>query len=141
MKPLPLLVGVDPGISGGFAVLTTTGEIFAKPFGENFAALRSQDISLARVVVEAQQGTGRRSDFNFGRHCGQLDEIISRALAISEVRPQVWQRPFSVGQMGRVERKRHLLAVAKQLFPAVAARKQITLKTADALLILKFSQQ
>jgi len=77
--------------------------------------------------------------FNFGRNFGFiLGVLAARGIRVELVKPQKWQKHFGLGTVkesgGKTPWKNKLKAKAQQLFPHL----DITLKTADALLILEY---
>ena len=86
---------------------------------------------------KAQPGSAM---FRFGEHFGFLKGIIQALeVRLVLVRPQVWQRGFGLGTASACASKtiwkNKLKAEAQRRFPHL----NVTLKTADALLILEHS--
>lgn len=132
-------IAIDPGNKGGIAVMDAAG-VRVAPFKGTLNPLREavrECQNQCRVVIEAQVGSGRRSDQSYGRHLGRIDEIVRKVTECFDIRPQVWQRPFLRGYDFETKqaRKSHLLAVAKRRYPDLDG---VTLDTCDALLILAF---
>jgi hypothetical protein len=75
--------------------------------------------------------------FTFGRGVGVIVGLLmAYQIPFREVRPQDWQKAVGAGTTNgrsKAQWKRHLCDLAKKRFPQV---KGITLKTADALLML-----
>lgn len=120
------IIAIDPGKTGG---LYTWGEERAYPLDLDSLRDFVRTPPAATFVIEKQQGTGRRSDFNYGEHYGQLKEILHHC-KVQFVTPQVWQRGLVIGLKGP-ERKKALYQVAKESFPKV----KMNGKTCDAVLI------
>lgn len=144
-----IVIGVDPGIKGGFAMFTPEG----------YAAYSFRDIMSCRdtivdmcidhwkcadpvVVIEqvsASPGMGVTSAFTFGRNVGDWDTML-RCLDfdINYVLPGVWSRPYRPQLPPSSEynaRKKALEQLAVELFPGVP---NVTRASADALLICKY---
>ncbi len=86
---------------------------------------------------KAQPGSAM---FRFGEHFGFIKGVIQALeVRLVLVRPQVWQKGFGLGTASacasKSEWKNKLKAEAQRRFPQL----NVTLKTADALLILEHS--
>lgn len=152
-----IILAVDPGASGGFAVRDSRGEIAVSTIPaiktELTAYLRSlsdcqplrgpRDDCGVRVVIEQVGGFIRGKEgqqpgshmFNFG--CGYgfiLGCCMAMGYSIEFVQPRAWQKMFNVPQSKGVERKRYLKEIAAAHYPDLG--RKVTLKTCDALLIL-----
>ena len=154
------IIAIDPGASGGLAV-ARFGKTECYPIpdthGDLLALLR--DIKAAAdlecephgpkpatvcVLEEVNGFTGKAQPgsamFRFGEHFGFVKGVV-QALGIKLVlvRPQTWQKVFGLGTAsrctGKTEWKNKLKAEAQRRFPHL----KVTLKTADALLILEFA--
>ena len=78
--------------------------------------------------------------FRFGEHFGFIKGVIQTlGVRLELVRPQVWQKAFGLGTASacasKTVWKNKLKAEAQRRFPHL----NVTLKTADALLILEHS--
>ncbi len=75
---------------------------------------------------------------SFGKSIGHVESVAARfGLEINEITPKEWQAICLLGKKGKrtdTEWKRHLKEVALKKYPELG--KKITLKTADAVLIL-----
>lgn len=130
-----LFLGIDPGASGGIAIL---GENYAHAWkmGETEAdtadLLRTHApaIRMARIEkVHSMPKQGVSSSFKFGQSYGFLRGLlIALQIPFEDVPPQVWQRRMACLTKGD---KNVSKAKAQQLFPAL----RITHATADALLL------
>lgn len=143
---------VDPGLSGGLA-WKTPKEIGCKSMpeteGDLVAFLKGFKLScvdsIPEAVVEEVGGfigkfqTGS-SMFVFGRNFGViLGSLQALGFRVRLVRPQKWQGALGLGNsrgMAPGAWKNKLKARAQQLFP----EQKVTLKTADALLLLEYSR-
>ena len=147
---MKLTIAIDPGKSGGYAIawnglhtinLHTLDEDFE--FVEHIQDLKDHpDVTEIEAVIElvppfAGKMIPSSTSFKLGKNCGFLEGVL-RALEIPFVlvRPQEWQKGLS-GLKGLTsnKRKKALMNHAKQFFPST---KGLTLKTADAILILRY---
>lgn len=145
------LICIDPGQSGGLAVKYDGQPVQTFPMppteGDLLCLLRqlSADPASTLAVVEEVSGfVGKAqpgsSAFKFGRGFGfALGCIQALGVRLELVRPAKWQKPLGLGTAStcasKVEWKNKLKARAQQLFPGI----RVTLKTADALLILDYA--
>jgi hypothetical protein len=88
---------------------------------------------------KAQPGSAM---FRFGEHFGFVKGVIQAlSIRLVLVRPQVWQKGFGLGTASacgsKTEWKNKLKAEAQRRFPHL----KVTLKTADALLILEYAER
>jgi crossover junction endodeoxyribonuclease RuvC len=144
-KEQKMIIGMDPGLSGGLALVDNSGNIVCcqtMPAGEtgvsgieltrvlkNYMVLEHQkkrgvgavDDGGLRAVVEqvgCMPGQGVCSVFTFGTGFGILQGVLS-ALEIpwELVRPQRWQKEVCAGIPGKDPKKRSLEA-ARRLWPS-----------------------
>lgn len=150
MKP-HLILGIDPGASGGIAELWADGKAALFPMMDDIE-LRDYIGALAistpdtHVVMELVGGfVGGKGQpgshmFRFGEGYGYIQGLLAaHRLPLSLVRPQLWQKgiPGVAGQE-KPARKRALKEHAGRLFPHI---KGVTLKTCDALLIAEWGRR
>ena len=95
---------------------------------------------LEKVSGFAGKGRPGAHMFKFGEGFGFLQGVImSASIKLVLVRPQEWQKFFSLGTAaactGKREWKNKLKAEAQRRYP----RLDVTLKTADALLLLDYA--
>lgn len=152
------ILAIDPGKNGGFAFQNNEG-ITVKPMpeteGDVIDYIRSITAFNPTVVCWIEKvggfvGEGKKDGegggqpgsamFKFGRGVGILvGALMAMGVPIkAEVPPQTWQKFHGVGHKGdrtKTEWKNHLKSKAQQLYPML----DITLKTADALLILSYA--
>tara|TARA_Y100000310_G_scaffold82426_1_gene79049 strand:- start:771 stop:1253 length:483 start_codon:yes stop_codon:yes gene_type:complete len=143
-SPFKKCIGIDPGKSGGLAVLTDkTVKVYPCPSTvEDMATLigiclNSVAPYRTKVFVEkvwAFPTDGRAGSFTFGCNYGQWQGILSaHELEPVFVTPKTWQTHFAIKKgLPKTQRKNMLKQMAKDKYPET---KGITLKTADALLI------
>jgi len=146
---MKVTIGIDPGKSGGYAIawgglhdvkLHSIGEDFE--FVEHIEDLQDHPLitSLEAVVELVPPYVGKNipssSSFKLGKNCGFLEGVLRMAeIPFTLVRPQDWQKGLSgLTKLTSGKRKKVLMNHAKQFFPST---KGITLKTADAILILR----
>ena len=146
---MKLTIGIDPGKSGGYAIawdglaninLHTLDEDFE--FVEHMQDLKDHpDVTSIEAVVElVPPFVGKMipssSSFKLGKSAGFLEGVLRMAeIPFTLVRPQDWQKRLSgLSGLTSGKRKKVLMNHAKQFFPTT---KGLTLKTADAILILR----
>ena len=142
-------IGIDPGKSGGIAWITDAAvpviQAIAMPATErdiSDALLRISDNAIAVIEdVHSFPGQGVKSMFTFGRGYGLLRGILTaHRIQFSEVRPRDWQKAVGITPRYKDETKpqfkMRLKQRAQQLCPSV----DVTLSTADALLIARYAQ-
>jgi hypothetical protein len=150
------IVAIDPGFSGGIAVAQfgktdcsampdTEGDLLALLRGIKTAADLEGDATVC-VLEEVNGYAGRAQPgsamFRFGEHFGFTKGVVQTLdMKLELVRPQKWQKGFSLGTASgcasKTEWKNKLKAEAQRRFPHLA----VTLKTADALLILDWARR
>lgn len=144
------IIGIDPGKSGGVAILE--GDDAPRAFG--FAGLTEKDIwqllaeaEPANVWLEKVGATpqmGVTSAFSFGRAYGSVrTACIAAGLRLEEVAPAKWQQalrlpkiPGGIGKNDTAKKNRNK-AKAQELFPGI----KITHAIADALLIAEYGRR
>jgi hypothetical protein len=93
--------------------------------------------AVSGFAGKAQPGSAM---FKFGEHFGFIKGVVQTlGMRLELVRPQVWQKAFGLGTASacasKTVWKNKLKAEAQRRFPHL----NVTLKTADALLILEHS--
>jgi len=147
------VIAIDPGLSGGVAVWTfgvagcrpmprTDGDILALVRGIMSASAKSGAETVC--ALEAVSGFAGKAQpgsamFKFGDQFGFLKGVLQTlGIRLELVRPQVWQKAFGLGTASACASKtiwkNKLKAEAQRRFPHL----EVTLKTADALLILEY---
>ena len=141
-------IGIDPGKSGGIAVLTgKTVKVYACPRTvEDMAVLMGlclSDVSAYEVKVSVEKvwafpTDARSRAFSFGENYGQWQGILaSHEIEPMYVTPKAWQSHFDIKKgLPKNIRKKMLKQMARDKYPDT---KKITLKTADALLIALYA--
>jgi crossover junction endodeoxyribonuclease RuvC len=147
------IIAMDPGLSGGIAVSRFgKTECYAMPETQGDLLALVRDIRTAAAVeggdivcvVEEVSGFAGKAQpgsamFRFGEHFGFIKGVIQASeIRLVLVRPQVWQKGFGLGTASACASKtiwkNKLKAEAQRRFPHLT----VTLKTADALLILEY---
>ena len=149
------LLAVDPGMKGAIAwrgngvvgvqkiavnpadLCLQLGELLAQPLKSDFICFLEE---VGGYIGKAQPGS---SAFKFGRQVGVIEGVLAaHQIEVRKIRPQAWQKALSsISRPGEEKNahKRRLRALALELYPRL--REQITLQTADALLILRAGEQ
>lgn len=145
-----IYIGVDPGVSGGIAIVTDRGapangvlevEAFPMPATERdlldalvYKTIPKQSRAvLERVAASPQMGVV--SAFTFGKGYGGLRMALTAArIPFDEVTPATWQKALGCLSQGdkNITKRR-----AQQLFPQLT----ITHAIADALLIAEYCRR
>lgn len=163
---MKFIIGIDPGKSGGIAMLDQDGKVVSvEKMPETPQDLLSRLLKLtesgfdmingkrADFVVYIEKvggipGQGASSAFSFGKGCGHLEmALLALKLPTNDVTPQKWQKLYSVGHSSittstAAEKKEHKLklkAKCQSLFPSLG--KKITNATCDALLIAEYGRK
>ena len=157
-KQTKLYLGIDPGASGGVALVGDTAPIlYPMPKTENdvwglISAMKDLGSTFAYIekVGGYIGGVGHPGSamFNFGKGYGGLRmALIAARIPFEEIPPQTWQKRMGVTPRKKKSKnsagesksqfKNRLKARAQQLFPHV----NITLATADAILIAEFCRR
>ena len=151
-----LVLGIDPGKSGGIGSIEKNGnanvvrfplEIENLPFiVEAFIEGYKADEVLVMIEhVHSFPTDSRPSAFSFGRNLGQWEGVLyTNELKIKTVPPKTWQKFYDIPQIkDKYERKRWLKEKAKELFPDCEGGNtvKITLATCDALLIANYANE
>lgn len=143
-----LYAGIDPGASGGIAVIQGDGslvECVKMPPTEKdiFECLANCKADFAYLEkVHSMPGQGVSSTFKFGVSYGGLRmALIASSIKFEEVTPRTWQKFLGVSAKGKHESKtqfkNRLKAKAQQLFPEL----KITLAICDALLLAEYCRR
>jgi|TARA_Y100000310_G_scaffold199678_1_gene199696 hypothetical protein len=148
-RPGRVIIGIDPGVSGGVAVHYAGREVLTFPMPPEVDDVRDlfERITHPESVTTAyledvppfagKLFPGSRM-FRLGESCGVIRGVLS-ALYINTVlvRPQAWQGALGLKKekgMDQAAWKRALKEAAQVLYPDI----KITLKTADAVLLMHY---
>lgn len=135
-------IGIDPGKSGGIAIITPGGGTYAHKMPETdrdlldlLSEFSADDNRAVLEQVHAMPGQGVTSTFTFGRGYGKLEMALCAALIPFEtVTPQKWQKLMGCLTKGD---KNVSKAAAQRLFPHL----KVTHAIADALLIAEYCRR
>ena len=141
------ILAIDPGKSGGMAwtdgestlcrnMPDTVGDLV-----DTLHALRLKGIEIAYVekINGFVKGAGAGQMFHFGQGVGRIEAALyALKFKAIYVTPQAWQKALSIGAKKDHGKnwKNHLKDHAQRRYPNV----EITLKTADSLLILEYAK-
>ena len=149
-----MILGIDPGASGGVAykLPNSTAACFSMPEtdGDLAGELSSMLDKLPAAVCYMEdlvKYTGRNMPSSamavYARNFGYIEGLLTGLnVKIIRVKPQEWQKGLGLGTSRggtKTEWKNKLKGEAQRLFPHL--RRQITLKTSDALLILEYGMR
>ena len=149
MPELPILVlGIDPGQSGGLAFLSVRDNSFsvAYPMPETMrdtadviADYRDKIVIAILEHVHSMPKQGVSSTFKFGKSAGFLEGLlVGMKIPYDLVSPQKWTKRLSlVGGEPGTEKKNLHKARAQQWFPGL----KITHATADAILLAEYGRR
>ncbi len=149
-------IGIDPGVSGGVSVQYPDGTVKAFSCPETVHEMASLlkeipnydwDYVAVLEFVHAMPGQGVTSMFTFGKNYGRWQGILA-ALQIPYklIRPREWQKYFGgmptkkkneKASKHQQRRKTHLKELAQSRHPEL----KITLKTADAVLLMDYGRE
>jgi hypothetical protein len=142
-------LGIDPGKSGGFAMIPEEGEPSLYKMPETVSGiwqlvhfLHREGIKIAVIErVHSMPGNGGKAMFTFGQNYGYLLMALTAAeIPFRDVTPQAWIKSYHMKKQKtetKSQWKRRLRGVAEQRWPS--AVKKITNATADALLIAGYA--
>ena len=145
MKPI---LCIDPGASGGLALLDREGNVEAFPMRdgmtEQIDAIRhiaDTNPGLMAVIEKVgfhRPGNSAVATAKFARHCGHLEAALyTWGIPYTEVSPTVWMRALGTLPKDKADRKRAIKEIVARRFPHLT----ITLKTSDALGMLVWAMQ
>jgi hypothetical protein len=155
------ILGIDPGIGGGIAVLEEDGTLrSAQPMPVigsgrsrdqyDTTALREDLVGAVHVFFERLQPMpgrfGASANFGLGRACALIEGIcVGAQVPYTMVHPNTWQKVMLEGTPGE-DTKQRAIMVAKRLFPGVCLRRTERAKKdddgiADALLIAEYGRR
>lgn len=142
-----MIIGIDPGVNGGAAIMTNVNQIYKLysfsnkteyDIKEFFDGLGVFDCTAYLEKVHSAPGQGVKSMFTFGQAYGFIRGlVIAHSIPLVDITPQEWQRILKIPKKANTyaERKKLLKSIAQQLYPSNA--KEINNSTADALLIAR----
>tara|TARA_R100000664_G_scaffold8968_1_gene14780 strand:- start:7555 stop:8007 length:453 start_codon:yes stop_codon:yes gene_type:complete len=139
-----ITIGIDPGKSGGIAIIKEEG-IIAKSTPkeatgmarilrnvQNEAHIDSENINIFIENVHAFPTDSRSGAFKFGTNFGLWLGILGAYnLDYERVSPRKWMSDFAPLPKIKKERKTMLKQIAQDMFPDI----KVTYKVSDAILI------
>lgn len=147
------IIAIDPGKSGGIAYRLAGGEMHCRSMPDtpgdildflrtvkaiNGPAIECYMESCVKYAGKAQSGS---ASIVYGRNYGFIEGVVQAlGLRLHFVSPQKWIKALGLGTRGgstNTQWKNKLKAEAQRLFPS----EKVTLKTADALLILEYANE
>ena len=146
------ILGIDPGQTGGWAVIGATGKLIRSgdaPFiagkwdiCEVDSILDSLDGTTTKAIIEDVGGIPGQSAsaaFSFGFGVGLWHmAIVNNGLSLETVRPQEWQKQYvtakEVKSLTKPQKKKRYIIEAEQRWPGF----KFTSGTADAALIAEW---
>ena len=151
MKSRFKYIGIDPGASGGIAVIDKRGSIKAykcPKSSEDMSLLFSMcvgntapnDVRLLMERVWARPTNAVRAAFSYGTNYGQwLGITASHEIKMNTVIPVEWIKWVGCPKALKKDvRKRWLKEKARELYPKV---NKLTLATSDAILITHYARR
>lgn len=140
-------IGIDPGQTGGLAIIGDTVDVVKMPPTEADIwswFLDKKDTNCFAIIekVHSMPGQGVASTFKFGQGYGGLRmALIAAGIPFDEVTPMKWQKalgiPVKSKKESKTEFKNRLKAKSQQLFPKI----KMTLDICDALLIAEYNKR
>jgi hypothetical protein len=148
-------ITIDPGVNGGIAWDgATLPSCMGMPGSDTEIAEEIHNLAdilcsirdnLKFIIEDVPKFVGRAlpgsTIFPLAFNCGLVRGIaISLRMPVILVRPQDWQKHFCLGSKGNsstTEHKNKLKAEAQRRYPHL----KVTLKTADALLMLAYAKE
>lgn len=143
------IIAIDPGAAGGIAAsdgVESTCISMPETLGDLVDELVSikangYDTCYLEQVVGFIPMASPGAMFSFGQSFGQIQGVLQALhFRVIEVRPTKWQKELSLGakkDYPKTKWKNHLKEVAQKLYPHL----KVTLKTADALLLLHYAEK
>jgi len=144
-------IAIDPGVGGGIAYIDTDGSVHALPMPGTLHDMDTQLMILCTAhnttsadtptvfLEELPKFAGKMSGSSMAtmfRNYGRIEGLLAAYGArIEYLPPKKWQQALGLGDKKThgARWKAHLKGRAQALFPKLS----VTLKTADALLILE----
>lgn len=151
LNSFPAVAAIDPGASGGVAVLSQTVGRQVGEYSIKLHKIPADPLELSEIIPfgsiifieKVPPFVGRAipssAAFKLGKSCGWLEGwAAGRLHRVQLVRPQEWQEGLGIakGQLTQSRWKAALKAEASRRYPALDG---LTLATADALLLLDYA--
>jgi len=148
-----IYIGIDPGKSGGIAIITnefaeavkmpeTERDLYEKILSTTMFLEDNKSIFCILEKVHSMPGQGVVSVCTFcGNNASIRMALIASKIPFETVTPHTWQKYLGIVKRGKDESKtkfkNRLKAKAQELFPEL----KITLAIADALLIAEYCRR
>lgn len=145
-----VIIGIDPGLSGGIAALGGNGEVIdVFPMPQTMADLYDtlsefydeRTVCYMEDVGHGMPGQSSKATATFARHCGHIEmALLALGIPTHTVTPSKWMKSYQLGKSSDFEKrewKNRLKSKAQQLFP----KQKITLSICDALLIAEYGRK
>lgn len=155
-----LVIGIDPGLLGGIAVLDMDGNVIdvrkmpetPRDILDHLQSIMGKVsagsgffsngcVCYMEKVGLGMPGQSSKATATFARHNGHLEmALLACGIRTIEATPQKWQKHYQLGKSGscgKTEWKNKLKALAQQVFP----KEKVTLAVADALLIAEYGRK
>lgn len=154
------VIGIDPGMKGGIAVLCEHGDVVDVSLmpstmsdlldylseygvGGRYMCDGARVVCYLEDVGHGMPNQSSRATAVFARHCGHLEmALLSLGIKVVTVTPSKWMKEYQLGKSsdyGKTEWKNRLKAKCQQLFPMLG--KKVTLSTCDALLLSEYGRR
>ena len=153
------IVGIDPGLSGGIAILENNKvlKLFDMPvmaegkknkrqvngsqltniIKEKLNENKEKEIAVVVEQVNAMPGQGVTSMFNFGQSFGVIKGICSAlSLPIYFVRPTKWKKYFNLIKTNKDASRTKVIEIYPQISDKISRKKDSN--KADAILIARY---
>ena len=151
------IIGIDPGLSGGIAILDDLKiyDVFDMPIMSegkknknqlnsaqlvniiNKHVLKKENTFVIVEQVSAMPGQGVTSMFNFGQTFGSIKGICAAlGLSIFYVRPAKWKKHFELINSSKDASRTKVI----EMYPSISSRltKKKDVNKADAILIARY---
>jgi len=143
-----MIIGIDPGKSGGIASISDVGTLRVHNCPEtiaemaeivnqikNYAFIENENLFATIELVHAFPTDARSSAFKFGTNYGiWLGILEAFRISYNKVSPQKWMRDYQPLSKDKRTRKNELKSFAKDVY------EKANLKTSDAILIAMWSK-
>jgi crossover junction endodeoxyribonuclease RuvC len=128
---MPIVIGIDPGLQGGIAVIETIGPTLVACTDIPLVGVKAKervDVLAVKQFIDAHKpvrafiergGTmpkqGISSAFKYGHACGQLETVITLCeIPLEIIEPSVWKRFYKLAGKDKEGGRQKAL----QLFPS-----------------------
>lgn len=147
---MSVFIGVDPGKSGGYALIDTLrGTKNTFPWDDHmfindmrFLSESGEEAKCCLEKVGAMPGQGVTSMFSFGKSAGFIEGVLEAfEIPYQLVPPQTWKKAFSLNS-----NKQTSIEVCQRLFPEVSLMRTERCKKphdgmAEALLMAEYARR